>query len=837
MSSAAAAAGPTVRVKSVTSTSVTIYWTKVSSALSYEIQRSTDAKSWSTIATVVKTTEYTDSKSLTTGKSYAYRVRAKRLLGYTDYSAYVVGKPVPAQVTGLKVSAANNTQVKLAWNKVSGISGYTVQYYTGGKWKSLKHVTTNSYTVSGLKLGTNYHFRVAAYKTVSGKKVYGAVSNYIKANPVLAAPSKVVLTGVSASALQIQWAGVTGAKGYEVYVHEVKKWLDAGATKGRTIKGLEAGKTYNFTVRAYAGTTKGKSSATYSFGTKPAAPQNVEIKDVTDSTITFTWSPSTGAIAYQPAYRVAGGTWKNLSTTAGTTATVTGLTSRTNYEVRVRAYLTNSNVQNIIANAISAWSSVAKAATGLGAPVATAATSADTKELGFSWTSVDGATGYTVEKYDTFYQTWYVYDFGSEAFKSPENITEDSEIATTELSFTETAKQGAAGEVFRVRAIDENGIKGTPSNSVTCTTSDVSINLNSATYTLQQEITWPAIEGAVSYQILKRSPLTNYDVFVTFNAADVEKGNGTCKAKICLAPESAHSLMILAKDAQDRTHTSTNWVTFAIGQVPASFLSTSHKYYYSATNSQLHYLAQAINNTKAYKAPITVKNNSQIAYDINYLKLPSVLSIFLGGPLDGVCDTPEEIEKLFSKMDDSGEMSTSASETYDSTVLFEEGTGLTEDNKTVRLKTFIEPSSNGTATAYLYNGQDYKAWKNGFSSVTTKRNADGSTTMTLKFKQENMNSNYHNGFMSSFSADLFGAGSGFSVNSLTVGASTLTATIDKDGILTAYNAESPYSAKFAASFTADEDIKDDGVDIEAGSNITMEMGVAGKATYKYTIIR
>lgn len=837
---AAALDAPVMKVKSVTHNSVTLYWTKVSKADGYQIQRSTDGKNWTTLSSAVTATTYKDSKSLTAGKSYAYRIRSydKGLFKttYSSWTAKVTAKPVPAKVTGLKVSSATNTSVKLTWTKISGVSGYTVQLYSGGKWKNYKNVTTNSLNVTGLKLGTNYYFRVAAYKTVSSKKVYGAVSATLKTTPVLAATNKVVLTNVTTSSLKLQWNSVAGAKGYKVYNHSTKKWLNADKNTTLNISSLSAGTSYSFTVRAYAGSVNGKNSSKYTFTTKPTAPKGLKIVDATDSSISVTWNTTKGAVGYQASYRVAGGSWKNLSTTAGTSATITGLASLTNYEIKVRAYATNKNVSGIIANAVSSWSSVVKKSTALAAPVPTVVKASNTTDTSFKWTAVAGAAGYTVEKYDTFYQKWYVYDFESNSWKAPENIPESANIATTKLSFKESGLE-TRGEVYRVRALEANGNKGTASQAVTSLTKGVTLNTTGTLYTVQQTFTWPAIEGAVSYQIIKRSPLTNYDVFAEFDASAVDQGNGTCKTYIYLAPESSHSIMVLAKDAQDKTHTATNWVTLSIGQVPADYLVSGNKYYNAAINSQLQYLAQAINNTKAYKDTLTVKNNSQIAYDINYLKLPPVLSIFLGGPANGVCDTPEKIAKLFSKMDDTGEMQTSASETYNSTVIFENGTGLTEDNKTVRLKTFVEPSSNSTGTAYLYDGQNYKAWKNGFSSVSVKKNTDGSTTMTLKFKKESMDSKYHNGFMSSFSADAFGAGSGFSVKSLTVGASTLTATIDKDGILTSYVAESPYSAKFAASFTADEDIKDDGVNIEAGSNITMEMGIAGKTNYNFTFIR
>lgn len=817
MSTAAALDSPIVKVKSVTPTSVTIYWTKVSLALSYDVQRSTDAKNWTTIATGVKATEYTDSKSLTTGKSYAYRVRSKAVTS-SSWSAYVVGKPLPAKVTGLKVSAANNTQVKLVWNKVSGISGYTVQYYSGGAWKSLKHVTTNSYIVSALKLGTNYHFRVAAYKTVSGKKVYGPVSDYIKTTPVLLAPTKVQLAAVNNTQMKLQWPSVKGAKGYEVYLYETGKWKSAGANTYVFYSGMKAGETYSFTVRAIAGTVKGKNSAKVSFRTTPLAPKNVAVKEATDNSVTLSWDPSYGADGYQVAYRVKGATsWTTLPLTAGTTATATGLNGLTEYNFKVRSYLTNAGV-----NTASSFSAVLSTKTVLPATKVSAQKLSASTDTKITWNALSGAAGYTVEKYEAFYQEWLVYSFNSKIWKFTKDITEDDVITTTAFAFTEEGKATRA-ETYRVKAVDANGVSGTPSNVVTAFTNDVAMNYTASTFALQQVFEWPAVSDAVSYTIVKRSPLNGTEDVATFNASAItNKTTNRCKVNLCLAPESIHSIMVISVNADGGKNTATNWITFNVGTMP--ILASSHKYYVSSVNSQLLYLAQAINNTKAYNDTITVKNNSVVAYSVDSLKIPLLL-------VDK--KTPEEVEKFFKKYDDSGDMPTSASEEFNSTITFQGGTGTNEDGRTVRLKNFVEPSANSTSIAHLYNGQDYKAWKNGFESVTTKRNSDGSVTMSLVFKKETTNSPYHNGYMSSFSAADFGAGSGLEVKKLEVGKSTLNVTIDKDGILKSYVASSPYSALFAASFVTDE-----GVDnIAAGSLVSMEMGISGRTNFNYTFIR
>lgn len=77
----------------------------------------------------------------------------------------------PEKVKSLKV-----VSVKIQWDKSKGANGYYVYKYdkTSGKYKLIKTIrkgTTTSYTISNLKLNNTYKFKVAAYKTVNGKKV------------------------------------------------------------------------------------------------------------------------------------------------------------------------------------------------------------------------------------------------------------------------------------------------------------------------------------------------------------------------------------------------------------------------------------------------------------------------------------------------------------------------------------------------------------------------------------------------------------------------------------------------------------------------------------------
>ena len=76
-------------------------------------------------------------------------------------------------------------QLTMKWGKNNKVSGYEVIYSANKKFTNSKTVrkakTTTSYTVKGLKKGKTYYAKVRSYKTIDGKRVYGAFSTAKKA--------------------------------------------------------------------------------------------------------------------------------------------------------------------------------------------------------------------------------------------------------------------------------------------------------------------------------------------------------------------------------------------------------------------------------------------------------------------------------------------------------------------------------------------------------------------------------------------------------------------------------------------------------------------------------
>ncbi len=212
-----------------------------------------------------------------------------------------------AQVTGLTAVKKTATTLKLNFNAVEGADGYEI--YDAAANTLLASCTTQNgasvltKTITGLKAGETRQYKVRAYATVNGKKVYGAFSaTYSKAT---AAPGQVTgLTAVkkTATTLKLNFNAVEGADGYEIYDAAANTLLASCTTQNgasvltKTITGLKAGETRQYKVRAYA-TVNGKKvygafSATYTKATASAA--SVTLKSYTTTTaVNYRDAPST----------------------------------------------------------------------------------------------------------------------------------------------------------------------------------------------------------------------------------------------------------------------------------------------------------------------------------------------------------------------------------------------------------------------------------------------------------------------------------------------------------------------------------------------------------------
>lgn len=91
-------------------------------------------------------------------------------------------KDILKKVSKIKLQNLKKHKVRITWKKVKNADGYQVYRATkkNGKYKLVKVVKGNkkvSYTNTKLKKNKKYYYKVRVYRTVKGKKVYGAFSS------------------------------------------------------------------------------------------------------------------------------------------------------------------------------------------------------------------------------------------------------------------------------------------------------------------------------------------------------------------------------------------------------------------------------------------------------------------------------------------------------------------------------------------------------------------------------------------------------------------------------------------------------------------------------------
>lgn len=259
--------------------SISVSWTAVSGASGYDIYRGAGIfGNYVKVKTVSASTgrSFLDT-GLETDTNYCYKVSAykfvngKKVYGIASEPAYCTTSPLYMTLRG---KTKGYKGVQLSWNKSKKAKGYVVYRATKrkGPYKRIRTLKKKNTKFFDRKMiaGKPYYYRVRAYLTENGKKVYSDASNTLRRTAVLKRPA-VKLTQ-NGSRVQLSWNEVDGAQGYEVYMS--KKKAKRSFKKVKTIRQkdttvylspqLKKGKRYYYKVRAYRKTAGKKGYSAFS---------------------------------------------------------------------------------------------------------------------------------------------------------------------------------------------------------------------------------------------------------------------------------------------------------------------------------------------------------------------------------------------------------------------------------------------------------------------------------------------------------------------------------------------------------------------------------------------
>lgn len=306
------------KVGKVTNVSVTsrpdqtllLSWKAVKGATGYCVYKSEKKNGYYKRVAVLKANKlkYNDKK-VKCGKTYYYKIRAKKVNTLGEESKIIVGKPkwVLGNTSINYVKSKSYNSVKISWKAVKGAEGYVVCKATekGGRLAEVKTVKGNSktsVTLSGLVTGKPYYFGIKAYKTVKGQKI---IADSCETVYGMAVPNTITTKNIgliSASSAKMNWLYGSGAEGYYIYRstnpdsgYKKIATIKSKITKEYVDKGLKMGTTYYYKVASYKSYGKTKCTSELS------KPMKLEV------TNTYTIGPDSvpygGAYMENPNYK------------------------------------------------------------------------------------------------------------------------------------------------------------------------------------------------------------------------------------------------------------------------------------------------------------------------------------------------------------------------------------------------------------------------------------------------------------------------------------------------------------------------------------------------------
>lgn len=344
-------------------------------------------------------------RNLEVGKSYFYRIRAKKdsfISGNSSVSS--VGTLSLTGVTALPATQIGINRFTANWAKSDNFDSYIVEISDIGDFSRLlsgfnrlKIIANMVEVTASINAGKTYYYRIKGVRgaTITAYSNVIAVTTLNFDPPVALAASDITFTSFRAN-----WQVVSGATSYVLdvatdanFANLLPDYIAKEIVGTReVINNLSPQTTYFYRVRAKgAGATSNYSNVISAITNSVAAPIASDATDILLSSFQANWKAVTGASSYlleistsiNFTSKLAGYAPKEI---VGTSEIITGLTASTTYYYRVAAK---------VAGAVSPLSNTVAVVTGaLGAPTALNPTDITLTSFRANWSNVSSASSY-----------------------------------------------------------------------------------------------------------------------------------------------------------------------------------------------------------------------------------------------------------------------------------------------------------------------------------------------------------------------------------------------------------------------------------------------------------
>ena len=308
-----------------------------------------------------------------------------------------------ATVEGFAASDVTSNSYTISWDEAENAEFYTLYRLEDGEYIRLMSVTNTSCTLEGLENSRKDFYRVSATYRIGSVMQESELSEVFSATTLPDKVENIKCTPYEDKAV-ISWDKVKNADCYNVYLYENGKYVlkKTVSTNKYTVTGLKDASKQYVRVRAYIraslGTQKG-SIATYSFYTKAKTVTDITASDITDTSYTLSWKPSSDGVNRYYVYRYdeSKGGFVCFKTTSATSLKLTGLEPGETVDYRIiPAIVKNGSVF------IKGYSSQTFSfSTKLGKVTKLTAKDLGKTSFTLSWNAVENADYYRVYRYDS----------------------------------------------------------------------------------------------------------------------------------------------------------------------------------------------------------------------------------------------------------------------------------------------------------------------------------------------------------------------------------------------------------------------------------------------------
>lgn len=479
----------------ITDNSVSINWTAVSGAASYNLQyRIVGTASWNLVACAGNSKNLS---GLTASSAYEFQIQTVCTYGntsaFTISSNFTTAAPPCSMPSGLSSASVTYNSANINWTNVAEASAYNVRYRIVGAatWISSTSAT-NTKSLTSLLPSSNYEFQIQSDCGSGNTSAYSATADFFTPAAPCNIPSSLSSSAITFNSATLNWVAVAGVSAYNVKYRIVGSatWSSTtSATNSKSISGLTAASNYEFQVQSDCGNSNVSAftaSANFATPAPPCdAPTSLSSSGITSTSAALNWIAYAGASSYTLKYRIIGAAaWSSL-TSSTTSATISGLTPSSNYEFKIQSDCGSGNL-----SAFSTPSTFVTPAPPCITPGGLSVSSITYNSASLNWTAVAGVTNYTIQYREVGAAAW-------------------TTSASASISKTITGLNSASNYEFQVQSDCGSGNYSSYSSPTSFSTPAPPCNtpgglVASAISDVSASFDWIDFSGAVGYNIRYR---------------------------------------------------------------------------------------------------------------------------------------------------------------------------------------------------------------------------------------------------------------------------------------------------------------------------------------------